>query len=318
MNINALSRRHLMFVVTSLGLTATAFGACAKQEPKETPKKETPEKAPAMLFAPLAELEAKSGGRLGVSILNKSSGATIGHRADERFAMCSTFKLPLCAVILHEADQGRIDLQEKLRFSKADMVANSPVTQDNIANGAMTIAALCEATQTTSDNLAANLLVTRLGGPAVLTQHLRGLGDLTTRIDRTEPEMNQVLVGDDNDTTTPIAMMQLLDRILTTDLLKQESLERLTAWMIATKTGAKRLRAGFPADWKAGNKTGTGGSAHDMPNRYNDVAIAWPPNKNPIIITSYYESPVKSEDMRDEDQAVLAQVARIAAEWVST
>ena len=313
MNINQLSRRHLMLVATSLGLTATVLNACSKETQQAEPKKN-----PVIPFIPLADLEAKSGGRLGVSILNTANGQVIGHRADERFAMCSTFKLPLCAVILHESDQGRIDLQEKLRFSAADMVPNSPVTEENVTKGEMTIAALSEATQTTSDNLAANLLVTRLGGPAALTEHLRSFGDVTTRIDRTEPAMNHVLVGDENDTTTPMAMMQLLERILTTDLLKPASLELLTGWMVATKTGAKRLRAGFPKDWKAGNKTGTGGSAPDMPNRYNDVAIAWPTGKMPIIITSYYESPVKSEEMRDEDQAVLAEVARIAAKWLST
>ena len=179
----------------------------------------------------------------------------------------------------------------------------------------MTIAALCEATQTTSDNLAANLLILRLGGPAALTKHLRAFGDQVTRIDHIEPAMNHVLVGADNDTTTPVAMAHLLERMLTTDLLKPQSLERLIGWMVATKTGVKRLRAGLPATWKAGDKTGTGGSASDMPNRYNDVAIVWPDGNAPLIITSYYESPVKSEDMRDADQAVLAQVGRIAAKW---
>lgn len=313
MNINELSRRNILVAATGIGLSAITLGACTKAKPQAEPKKTLVKP-----FTPLADLERKSGGRLGVAVLNTANGAAIGHRADERFAMCSTFKLPLCAVILYKADQGHINLEEQLSFSKADMVPNSPVTEDNLKKGRMTIAALCEATQTTSDSLAANLLVKRLGGPVALTEQLRAFGDTTTRIDRTEPEMNRVLVGDDNDTTTPFAMMQLLQRLLTTDLLKPASQERLIGWMIATKTGTKRLRAGLPKDWKAGNKTGTGGMANDMPNRYNDVAIVWPTGKAPIIITSYYESPVKSADMRDEDQAVLAEVARIAAKWITT
>jgi beta-lactamase class A len=312
MNINELSRRNIVFAATGLGLVITTLGACAKAEPKAKPKEIL-----AKPFAPLADLESKSGGRLGVAILNTVNGVTIGHRQDERFAMCSTFKLPLCAVILHEADQGRISLSERLNFSKSDLLDNSPITEANVDKGEMTIAALCEATQTMSDNLAANLLVKRLGGPENLTRHLRAFGDTITQINRTEPEMNHVLVGDDNDTTTPAAMSQTLARILTTDLLIPASTERLIGWMVATKTGTKRLRAGLPKTWRAGDKTGTGGSAHDMPNRYNDVAIVWPSGKKPVIITSYYESPVKSEDIRDEDQAVLAEVGRIAAEWIS-
>ena len=315
MSGNDQSRRDILGAASGVLLIAAGLTACGKAATPKAPQKILGEPVLATPFAPFADLERASGGRLGVALRNTATGAMVGHRADERFAMCSTFKLPLCAVILHEADHGRIDLEEPLSFSKADMVPNSPVTTANIGKGAMTIAALCEATQTTSDNLAANLLILRLGGPAALTKHLRAFGDQVTRIDHIEPAMNHVLAGADNDTTTPVAMAHLLERMLTTDLLKPQSLERLIGWMVATKTGEKRLRAGLPATWKAGDKTGTGGSASDMPNRYNDVAIVWPAGNAPLIITSYYESPVKSEDMRDADQAVLAQVGRIAAKW---
>lgn len=126
--------------------------------------------------AALAAVEKKVGGRLGVCILDTASGRHVGQHLDERFAMCSTFKLPLAAMVLREADAGRLRLDERLAYTKADLVSNSPITGQHVAEGGMTIVALAEAAQTTSDNLAANLLLTRLGGPAAFTAKLRELG----------------------------------------------------------------------------------------------------------------------------------------------
>ena len=85
--------------------------------------------------------------------------------------------------------------------------------------------------------------------------------------------------------------------------------------MADTTTGAKRLRAGLPASWRAGDKTGT--YLGDEGAKVNDVAIATPPDRPAIIITAYLNTTTRSENIRDEDQAVLAEVGRIAAAWVT-
>ena len=125
--------------------------------------------------------------------------------------------------------------------------------------------------------------------------------------------MNNVPPGDARDTTTPAAMVGTLTKILTGDVLKPPSRELLIRWMIDTTTGAKRIRAGLPQDWRAGDKTGTG--LDDLGGKFNDVAIVWPPNKAPLIITAYYNTTTPTETIRDEDQAVLAEVGRVAAAW---
>lgn len=261
----------------------------------------------------LADIERKSAGRLGVCVLDTGSGRTLTRRAGERFAMCSTFKLPLAAAILREADRGKLKLDTFVPYTKADMIYHAPVTEPNLAKGGMTVAALAEAAQKQSDNPAANLLMKQLGGPAGFTQFFHALGDTVTRIDRYEPEMNRVVPGDERDTTTPSAMAATLAKILTGDVLAPASRDLLIQWMIDTETGAKRLRAGFPQGWRAGDKTGTG--YDDISGKVNDVAIAWPPGKAPLIVTSYYNTAGPADDVSDEDQAVLAEVARIAAAW---
>jgi beta-lactamase class A len=267
----------------------------------------------------LATLETEAGGKLGATILNTKTGAQIGHRGDERFGMCSSFKLALAAIILREVDQGLLALDTFVPIGPTDMVNYAPAVTKNLDKGGMTVSALAEAAQVLSDNVATNKLLGLIGGPAGFTAKLRELGDNVTRLDRLEPDMMLVPAGDPRDTTSPNAMAMSVGKILTTDWLKPASRALLIEWMEKTATGAKRIRAGLPSDWRSGDKTGTG-LAPDSPDRYNDIAITWPKTGpragTAYVITAYYESPVKSEDMRDVDQAVLASVGRLAAEWI--
>ena len=264
----------------------------------------------------LAALEQRAGGRLGVALLDTASGRRWGHRDDERFGLCSTFKLPLAGLVLQAVDQGHVRADDRLPLRPEDRVPHMPVTEAWLARGWATPLALAEATQLTSDNLAANVLMRALGGPAGVTQRLRALGDTVTRIDRYEPEMNHVPRGEERDTSSPDAFARTVARLCTGDALKPASRARLIAWMRATRTGQHRLRAGLPAGWRAGDKTGTGFNP-DMPDRINDVAIFWPTAREPWVLACFYEGPAHATEwVRPQDEAVLAEVGRLAAGFV--
>ena len=252
--------------------------------------------------------------RLGVCFLDTATGEANGNRMEEHFAMCSTFKLALVAACLREADQGRLDLAQVLTYSEADLLPWAPVTRRNLASGGMSIAALAQAAQELSDGVAANLLVKRLGGPAAVTAKFRDMGDTVTRLDRYEPDLGLVLSADLRDTTTPLAMAHLVRRITTGELLQGRSRERLLQWMQNTDTGRHRLRAGLPAEWRSGNKTGTG-RTEGTTNKCNDVAITFPPGRPPIIIAAYFDSGEYTAQTERRHEAVVAEVGRIAAEW---
>ncbi|MGL4577156.1 MAG: class A beta-lactamase [Burkholderiaceae bacterium] len=263
--------------------------------------------------ARLRSLE-KGQARLGVCFLDTATGEVSGNRMDERFAMCSTFKLALVAAYLREADQGRVDLAEVLKYSKADLLPWAPVTGKNLGKGGLSIAELAQAAQELSDGVAANLLIKRLGGPPAVTTKFREMGDTVSRLDRYEPELGLVLSADVRDTTSPLAMAQLVQRITTGDVLQPNSRQRLLRWMENTNTGARRLRAGLPVDWRSGNKTGTG-RAPGTTNKCNDVAITFPPRKSPLIIAAYFDSGEYTEQTEARHEAVLAEVGKIAADW---
>ncbi|MDO9436638.1 class A beta-lactamase [Hydrogenophaga sp.] len=251
----------------------------------------------------LRELEKQAKGRLGVHIIDTANGREHSWRADERFLMLSSFKLLASALVLDRADRGEDSLQRRIRYRKEDLVEWSPVTERHVGGEGLSLAQLCEATITTSDNTAANLILASYGGPPALTAFARRLGDRETRLDRTEPELNRRAAnGEPLDTTTPRAMANTLRVLLVEDALKPASRERLTQWLLGNTTGGKRLRAGVPAGWKIGEKTGTAG------DDANDIGIAFPAKRKPIIVTAYLAESVTDAATRE---AALAGVGRL-------
>jgi beta-lactamase class A len=261
--------------------------------------------SPDVAKARLAALERQHGGRLGVAILDTGNGRRIAHRADERFLMCSTFKLLAVATLLARVDRGAERLDRRVVFGKESVLAYAPVTSHRVGAPGMTVAELCEAAITVSDNTAANLLLASMGGPAAVTAYARSLGDPVTRLDRIEPELNIASPGDVRDTTTPAAMLRDLQTLLLGDALSHVSRGQLLEWLRATSTGTEQLRAGLPAGWRAGDKTGSG-AQHET----NDIAIIWPPQRKPLLVAAYYSG---SSADTDERHAVLAAVGRLAA-----
>lgn len=259
----------------------------------------------------LKALEAEAGGRLGVSILDTSNGELVGHRQNERFALCSTFKLILAAEVLRDIDLGLLQRDQFVSYNQSDMVPHAPVTQAHLAEGGMRLIDLARATQVTSDNPAANLLIHLLGGPQAVTRRFREAGDRVTRLDRYEPMLNLVEPGSQFDTTSPAAMARLVARYLIGDYLSDLAKRSLTGWLVETTTGLRRIRAGLPSGWRAGDKTGTvvGTNGQDF---YNDVAIIWPPSHRPLIVAAYYSPAVSSAEINPLHEAVLASVGRIA------
>jgi beta-lactamase class A len=253
----------------------------------------------------IADLEKTYGGRLGVSILDIPTGRRIAHRANERFALCSTFKVLAAAMILTKVDRGEDALDRRIVYTPDDVVTYSPETAKHVSGG-MSLGDICQAALTLSDNTAGNLMLRSVGGPLQLTQFARALGDPVTRLDRVETGLNEATPGDPRDTTTPAAMADNLQRILLGDLLSAGARDQMTRWMVANKTGDQRLRAGLPSDWRVADKTGAGDYAAT-----NDVAVIWPPDRGPRIVTVYFaESPAPVE----RRNAVIATIGRLAAQ----
>jgi len=252
----------------------------------------------------LAAIERASGGRLGVALLDGQGRALLSHRADERFAMCSTFKLLLGA--MHAQTAGA---RHPMNFTRAELLSNSPFAERMLGRldaGDMRVGFAAQAAVTESDNTAANLLLRRMGGPEAFTARLRALGDSVTRLDRYEMELNENRRGDARDTTSPAAMARTSARFLLNVGADPWALQ-LRAWTIASRTGLNRIRAGLPAGWEAGDKTGSCGTA------FNDVAWFRTPAGNEYLLAVYLDRPRVNAARAER---AIADVGRLASTLV--
>lgn len=249
-----------------------------------------------------AQLEAQTGSRIGVAAIDLSTNQRVDYRSDERFIMCSTFKVLAVAAVLRRVDAGQEKLDRFVPYGEAQLLEYAPITRAHVKERGMPVEALCAAAIEQSDNTAANLLLEASGGPEKVTELTRSLGDKFTRLDHTEPDLNLARPGKDDDTTTPAAMCADLQRLFTSDFLSVAARTRLEGWMQQNETGLTMIRAGIPADWKAGDKTGRSGDGAT-----NDIAVVRPPSGGPVFIAIYTVAPGESSEGRDN---LVAEVAK--------
>jgi beta-lactamase class A len=257
--------------------------------------------------SPIADIERRHGGRLGVFAVDTGSGQTLAHRADERFLMCSTFTGLLAALIYVRVDAGQEDLSRMIPYTENDLIFTSPITKANVGKGAMSVGDLTQAALEYSDNTAAILLMRNAGGPAGLTKFLRSLGDTVTRSDRYEPNSNQYRGA--LDTTSPRAIVSSARKILLGDVLKPESRARLETGMVACKLGVRRIRASLPDGSIIGDRPG-----ENITEESNDYAIVRPPAWRPLLVATYYDAPKTTTAYRE---AVIREAGSVFAKWAT-
>jgi beta-lactamase class A len=287
------SRRRILTSLAALPLLGCSLGIATESDP-------TP-----LALAQLAELEKSLNGRLGLFAWDTGTGRQLRYHADDAFPFCSTFKVLLVGAILAQEVVSPGLLQQSIQLRPADLVTYSPITEKH-RDEDVTIAALCAAALQYSDNTAANLLIKQLGGPEAVTAFARRLGDQHFRLDRWETDLNSAIPGDRRDTTTPAAMGQDLHSLLLGKALPASQQTQLRQWLLGNTTGNKRIKAAAPGDWLVGDKTGTGSYGST-----NDVAILWPPQREPIVLAIYATRTNKEAQPR-EDVIVSATEAVIA------
>jgi beta-lactamase class A len=256
----------------------------------------------------LMQLEHALNGRLGVFALNTADASRLSYRESERFPMCSTFKVLLVSAVLDLSTRTAGLMQQRIRYTQSDLVSYSPITKKNLENG-MRVAELCGAALQYSDNTSANLLMRLVGGPSAVTDYARSIGDRDFSLDRWETDLNTSLPGDERDTTTPESMGLSFQRLVLGDTLGADQRIQLRGWLIGNTTGATRIRAAVPGEWQVGDKTGSGSNYGVA----NDIAVLWPPGREPVVCVVYTTQTAKDAKARSD---VIASAARIVVEWV--
>lgn len=257
------------------------------------------------LNAAAMDVESQLGARLGMAVLDTETGQTWAYQAEQRFPMCSTFKILASAAFLAKVDRGEDSLSRNVVIDEVDLVSYSPLTETRTGDGGMSMAEICAAALTLSDNTAGNTILESIGGPNGVTQFAREIGDKVSRLDRWETDLNEAAIGDPRDTTSPAAMTETLQKLLFGSVLSQASKSQLQSWLKNNKTGDAKLRAGLPTDWIVGDKTG-GGQNGTMA----DVAFLVPPNRKPLIVAVYMTETTASFDDRNAGIAEIAKALK--------
>lgn len=260
--------------------------------------------------AEVAAIEAAFDGRVGIYAVNTENGKVYSYRANERFPLCSSFKAFLAAAVLKMDQDTPGVLLEKVKYDNRVMEPHSPITEKFQSYG-MTTGELAAATLQYSDNGAANLLMEKyIKGPEGMTQFMNSIGDTTFRLDRWELELNSAIPGDKRDTSTPKAVAESLNKLISNTVLDNYHQEIFKKWMIGNTTGDNRIRAAVPDGWLVGDKTGTCGNYGTA----NDHAFILKSNNAAPLIVSIYTTR-KEIHMRHSDE-VIAKLAKIALEKV--
>ena len=252
--------------------------------------------------------ETELGARIGLAVHDLETGKRWEYKSNERFPLSSTFKTLACANVLQRVVLGKERMDRVVRFSESNLVTYSPVTEKHVGRKGMSLAALCQATLSTSDNSAANFILQAIGGPKALTRFLRSIGDDTTRLDRWETELNEAVPGDKRDTTTPIAMVTTLEKLLVGETLSIKSRQQLVAWLKGNEVGDALFRKSVPNDWIVADRTGAGGYGTRA-----ITAVMWPPNRKSIVAALYI---TETDASFEERNAVIAKIGEQIAKTV--
>jgi beta-lactamase class A len=283
-------------------LTKPSSSARASTEP-DALRSERATPAGAEVRSRFSALERRRDARLGVMAIDTGSGETLGYRSDERFALASTVKVPLAAAVLDRLSAD--DLERRLFWTEADLIAHSPVTELFVEDG-MTVRQLIDAALTLSDNTATNLLFDLVGGPGAVDDRLAELGDPVTSVDRVEPELNDWRPGEVRDTSTPRALAAVVRDLTLGDFLGRDDRRLLDDELGDSLTGARLVRAGVPDGWRVGDKSGTASYG-----TRNNVAVVYPPGRAPwvvVVMTSHDEADAETDD------TLVARAAQVVVE----
>ncbi len=218
--------RLILSLTLLLGIVASPVGAEAPMHLRS-------------LEQQLSSIEASNPGNVGIAALDLSTGDMVAVRGDEAFPMASTVKVAIAAEYLSQVENGRRTLDTVIGGKPARKLLEEMIIHSN--------------------NLSTDIILRDLGGPTKVQRWLSDNNVSGLRIDR---NIAQLLAArrdlyDRRDSSTPKAMVKLLQRIDSGTLIKPTGRNYLLSLMARCQTGKNRMRALLPFGTRVEHKTGT-------------------------------------------------------------
>ncbi len=282
-------------------------------------------------------------GRVGACIRDAAGAVCVN--GGQRFSLQSVMKLMVGIAVMDAVDRQGWKLDDEVIVRKQDLsIGVQPIARLVTGDGyRTTIDDLVRRAIVDSDSAATDILIARLGGAqtvqAVLARHdLPGV-----RVDRDERRLQTDTIGltwkpefvdtrvlahavaavpaarraaafrayqkDVRDTATPMGMVVLLHALAEGKLVSAAGTKRLLEIMEQTVTFPDRLKAGVPAGWTLGHKTGTSSTWEKVTAATNDVGILKAPDGGTVSIAVFIGDARASAIAR---ASMIASIARAA------
>jgi beta-lactamase class A len=288
----------------------------------------------------LSRLARSTGGTVGIAAIHIESGRRVSLHGDERFPMASTYKIPIAVQLLTRVEKGEISLGDMIEVKASDLHLGTGTLAGllNQPGVILSVRNLLELMLVVSDNSATDLLLRLAGGPEAVTSHIAAMGITGIDVSRSTlqmiadrsgfdlpPEEDWTLetlqnletkASDDSrraavrrfeadrrDTSTPDAMVLLLECIYHGSLLKPETTDLLLGIMSRCRTGEGRLKGLLPPKTAVAHKTGTfAGSVVD------DVGILTLPDGGGHVAVAVFMKSPEADDA--ESGRAIAHISR--------
>jgi beta-lactamase class A len=256
-----------------------------------------------------------SNGRIGVAMIDLTSGQSFAVLGDTPFPMASTSKIAIAATFLDGVDKGRWSLDDSFPLMVPVKSAKYSGVKAPVRAGRMyTARELIELSLIHSNNQATDALLAAVGGPGSVNRWIRSAGIDGMRIDRDiatlvrdDGEFDPARTVDLRDSATPVAMAQMLSGLFQGRWLSPRSRTFLLSTMERCETGKRRMRSLLPGDARIAHKTGT------LNNTASDVGIIQAPDGHAYAVAIYVTGQ-GGHAGRDARIASIARTAYMAAE----
>lgn len=244
--------------------------------------------AHAQLSNEISRIAAQAHGRVGVACSLPGRVLDCAQHADAPFPMQSVYKLPIAMATLHAVEQGRLSLNQPIRFLPSDLISPDQGSRlrDEHPHGNVDVPVeeLLHLMVSESDGVASDILIRVLGGPAAVDAYVRSLAIHGIHIMDTEKVLGRDVKLEDRDSGEPRALVALLRLLADRSPLSPEHTQQLLGWMTASHTGDHRIRALLPSGIVVADKTGTSGTGRNFTNATNDVALITLPDGRKLAI----------------------------------
>lgn len=227
--------------------------------------------------------------------------------------MQSVFKFPLALMALHLVEQGSLSLDRPIRFRPGDRIlphAYSPLQEKYPRAGVdIPLRKLLRLAVSLSDNVAADMVLRTVGGPAAVEKYIGALGVGGFRLQDNEAALHRQVAAQYGNWFEPAAAVQLLQRLVSDPPLTRENAQLLLGWMRDSTRAPNRIQGRLPAGTVVMHKPGTSDTDHGLTHATNDIGLIVLPDGRNLAIAVFVTDSAADEATRD---AVIARIARAA------